>query len=105
MIGHATSLASSRRQTTKSMSPNALPLAGAGGPNSWSRERQVIGKAEALPPTLEGGTFRKNHRFIVISLPAETQPGGTCLPGNSSGTACHERSFERLSAEIPSVPG
>ena len=41
---------------------------------SWSRERRVIGKAEALPPTREGGTFKKNHRFIVTSLPAATHP-------------------------------
>lgn len=41
---------------------------------SWSRTRRVIGKAEALPPTLEGGAYKKNHRFIVTSLPAETHP-------------------------------
>ena len=41
---------------------------------SWSRERRVIGKAEALPPAMEGGASKKNPRFIVTSLPAETHP-------------------------------
>ena len=42
---------------------------------SWSRKRRVIGKAEALPPAVEGGTAKENHRFIVTSLPARTHPG------------------------------
>ncbi|MDE3260868.1 MAG: transposase, partial [Acidobacteriota bacterium] len=41
---------------------------------SWSRERRVIGKAEALPPTAAGGHPKENHRFIVTSLPARTHP-------------------------------
>ena len=41
---------------------------------SWTRERRVIGKAEALPPTEEGGKSNENPRFIVTSLPAETHP-------------------------------
>ena len=41
---------------------------------SWTRERRVIGKAEALPPTEEGGKSKENPRFIVTSLPAETHP-------------------------------
>ena len=41
---------------------------------SWSRERRVIGKAEALPPTAAGGAAKENHRFIVTSLPAATHP-------------------------------
>lgn len=41
---------------------------------SWSRQRRVIGKAEALPPAVEGGDPKKNPRFIVTSLPAETHP-------------------------------
>ena len=41
---------------------------------SWSRERRVIGKAEALPPAMEGGASKENPRFIVTSLPAETHP-------------------------------
>ena len=42
--------------------------------DSWSRERRVIGKAEALPPTVAGGQPKENHRFIVTSLPARTHP-------------------------------
>ena len=42
--------------------------------DSWSRERRVIGKAEALPPTVAGGHPKENHRFIVTSLPARTHP-------------------------------
>ena len=42
--------------------------------DSWSRERRVIGKAEALPPTMAGGRRKANHRFIVTSLPARTRP-------------------------------
>ena len=42
--------------------------------DSWSRTRRVIGKAEALPPTVAGGQPKENHRFIVISLPAPTHP-------------------------------
>ncbi len=41
---------------------------------SWSRERRVIGKAEALPPAVAGGKSKENPRFIVTSLPAETHP-------------------------------
>lgn len=41
---------------------------------SWSRERRVIGKAEALPPPEEGGESKENPRFIVTSLPAATHP-------------------------------
>ena len=40
---------------------------------SWSRERRVIAKAEALPPALPGGSFKRNPRFVVTSLPAGTQ--------------------------------
>lgn len=35
---------------------------------SWSRQRLVIGKAEALPPPHPGGTIKDNHRFIVTTL-------------------------------------
>ena len=42
--------------------------------SSWSRERRVIGKAEALPPAEAGGKGKENPRFIVTSLPAETHP-------------------------------
>ena len=42
--------------------------------DSWSRTPRVIGKAEALPPTLAGGQPKENHRFIVTSLPARTHP-------------------------------
>ena len=38
--------------------------------DTWSRQRRVIGEAEAPPPTAEGGALKKNHRFIVTSLPA-----------------------------------
>ena len=41
---------------------------------SWSRERRVIGKAEALPPPEGGGKAKENPRFVVTSLPAETHP-------------------------------
>ena len=41
---------------------------------SWSRERRVIGKAEALPPPEGGGEAKENPRFVVTSLPAETHP-------------------------------
>ena len=41
---------------------------------SWSRERRVIGKAEALPPAQPGGQGKRNPRFIVTSLPAATHP-------------------------------
>ena len=41
---------------------------------SWSRERRVIGKAEALPPAATGGNGKENPRFIVTSLPARTHP-------------------------------
>ena len=41
---------------------------------SWSRERRVIGKAEALPPPEGSGEAKKNPRFVVTSLPAETHP-------------------------------
>ncbi len=41
---------------------------------SWSRKRRVIGKAEALPPAVEGGASKRNPRFIVTSLPEETHP-------------------------------
>ena len=34
----------------------------------------MIGKAEALPPTVAGGQPKANHRFIVTSLPARTHP-------------------------------
>ncbi len=30
--------------------------------DSWSRGRRVIGKAEALPPTVAGGHSKENHR-------------------------------------------
>ena len=56
--------------------------------NTWSRQRRVIGKAEALPPTAEGGALKKNHRFIVTSLPARTHPArelyeqGYCARGD-----------------------
>ena len=42
--------------------------------DSWSRKRRVIGKAEALPPTVAAGHRKENHRFIVTSLPARTHP-------------------------------
>ena len=42
--------------------------------DSWSRERRVIGKAEALPPTVATRHRKENHRFIVTSLPARTHP-------------------------------
>ena len=41
---------------------------------SWSRDRRVIGKAEALPPVRPGGKGKENPRFIVTSLPAATHP-------------------------------
>lgn len=41
---------------------------------SWSWERRVIGKAEALPPAEAGRAAKENPRFIVTSLPAETHP-------------------------------
>ncbi len=41
---------------------------------SWTRERRLIGKAEALPPAETGGKGKENPRFIVTSLPAETHP-------------------------------
>lgn len=33
-----------------------------------------MGKAEALLPAMEGGTFKENPRFVVTSLPAEIHP-------------------------------
>ena len=41
---------------------------------SWSRERRVVAKAEALPPAVPGGSFKRTARFVVTSLPAGTHP-------------------------------
>ena len=41
--------------------------------DSWTRERRVVAKAEALPGTGVAGA-KDNPRFVVTSLPAETHP-------------------------------
>ena len=42
---------------------------------SWSAERRVIAKAEALPGHTDDAPLKANSRFIVTSLDAATHPG------------------------------
>lgn len=42
--------------------------------SSWSRERRVVAKNEALPATDAKAKRKANHRFVVTSLSAATHP-------------------------------